>query len=102
VELRGSASLRSIEVIGIMILASAVSQSGFSTASLAERHPTARMSMRSFMQCVNAFSNKFEKRSHAFASNFVFYNFRRIITMLGVTPAVASGLVETVMKPLGS
>ena len=101
-ELRGSASLRSIEVIGIMILALAASQSGFSTASLAERHPTARMSMRCLMQCINVFSNKFEKRSHAFASNFVFYNFCRINTTLGVTPAVASGLVEPVMKPLGS
>ncbi|HMM90259.1 hypothetical protein [Bradyrhizobium sp.] len=35
-----------------------------------------------FMQCISMFSNKFENRSHAFASNFVFYNFRRIDRML--------------------
>lgn len=47
---------------------------------------------------MNMFSNKFEKRSHAFALGFVFYNFAAIMRPLGATPSGAPGLVEAVLK----
>jgi hypothetical protein len=40
---------------------------------------------------MNMFSNKFEKRSHAFALDFVFYNFAAIRRPLGATPSRAPG-----------
>ena len=47
---------------------------------------------------MNMFSNKFEKRSHAFALGFVFYNFAAIRRPLGATPSGAPGLVAAVLK----
>ena len=44
---------------------------------------------------MNMFSNKFEKRSHAVALDFVFYNFAAIGRPLGATP---SGRLEAVLK----
>ncbi|HEV3235763.1 MAG TPA: IS1 family transposase [Gemmataceae bacterium] len=67
--------------------------------SFAERQNfTMRMPMRRFTRLTNAFSKKFENHCHALALYFVFYNFCRVHKTLGVTPAMASGLVETVMK----
>ena len=54
--------------------------------------------MRHFMQRMNAFSKKFENRRHVLALYFIFYNLRRVRNTLGVTPAMASVLVEIVTK----
>ncbi|UYO51615.1 IS1 family transposase [Rhodopseudomonas palustris] len=67
--------------------------------SFAERQNlTMRMSMRQFTRLTNALSKKFENHCHALALYFVFYNFCRVHKTLGATPAMASGLVDRVMK----
>jgi IS1 family transposase len=66
--------------------------------SFAERQNlTMRMSMRRFSRLTNAFSKKLANHCHALALYFVFYNFCRVHKTLGVTPAMASGLVDTIM-----
>lgn len=59
---------------------------------------TKRMLMRQFTRLTNAFSKKFENHCHALALYFAFYNFCRVHKTLGATPAMASGLVDRVMK----
>ena len=67
--------------------------------SFAERQNlTMRMSMRRFTRLTNAFSKKFENHCHALALYFVFYNFCRVHKTLGATPAMASGLMDRIMK----
>jgi hypothetical protein len=56
------------------------------------------MSMRRFTRLTNAFSKKFENHCHAVALYSVWYNFCRVHKTLGVTPAMAAGVVETVMN----
>jgi IS1 family transposase len=58
---------------------------------------TMRMHNRRFTRLTNAFSKKFENHAHMVAIWAVWYNFLRIHTTLRVTPAMASGLSETVM-----
>lgn len=57
-----------------------------------------RMSMRRFTRLTNAFSKKSENHCHPLALYFVFYNFCRVHKTLGATPAIASGLIDRVMK----
>jgi IS1 family transposase len=67
--------------------------------SFAERQNlTMRMAMRRFTRLTNAFSKKFENHCHALALYFFWYNWVRNHKTLGVTPAMASGLVQTPMK----
>jgi IS1 family transposase len=58
---------------------------------------TMRMHNRRFTRLTNAFSKKFENHAHMVAIWAVWYNFLRIHTTLRITPAMASGLSETVM-----
>src|SRR5271168_2102319 len=68
------------------------------STSYAERsNLTMRMHNRRFTRLTNAFSKKFENHAHMVAIWAVWYNFLRIHTTLRVTPAMASGLSETVM-----
>jgi IS1 family transposase len=69
-----------------------------STSFVERQNLTMRMSMRRFTRLTNAFSKKFENHCHALALYFFFYNFCRIHKTLGATPAMASGLVDHVMK----
>ena len=68
------------------------------STSYAERaNLTMRMHNRRFTRLTNAFSKKFENHAHMVAIYAVWYNFLRIHNTLRVTPAMASGLSETVM-----
>ena len=67
--------------------------------SFAERQNlTMRMAMRRFTRLTNAFSKKFENHCHALALYFFWYNWVRNHKTLGVTPAMAAGLVQLPMK----
>jgi IS1 family transposase len=67
--------------------------------SFAERQNlTMRMAMRRFTRLTNAFSKKFENHCHALALYFFWYNWVRNHKTLGVTPAMAAGLVPTPLK----
>ena len=60
-----------------------------------ERHNlTMRMSMRRFTRLTNAFSKKVQNHAYAVALYTVWFNFIRVHTTLGTTPAVAAGLAE--------
>src|SRR5947209_18784366 len=67
------------------------------TSFVERQNLTMRMSMRRFTRLTNAFSKKFENHCHALALYFVFYNFCRVHKTLGVTPAMAAGLVDRVL-----
>jgi IS1 family transposase len=67
--------------------------------SFAERQNlTMRMAMRRFTRLTNAFSKKFENHCHSLALYFFWYNWVRQHKTLGVTPAMAAGLVQTPVK----
>jgi IS1 family transposase len=67
--------------------------------SFAERQNlTMRMAMRRFTRLTNAFSKKFENHCHALALYFFWYNWVRNHKTLGVTPAMAAGLIQTPLK----
>jgi hypothetical protein len=54
--------------------------------------------MRRFTRLTNAFSKKFENHCHALALYFFWYNWVRNHKTLGVTPAMAAGLIQTPLK----
>jgi hypothetical protein len=57
-----------------------------------------RMAMRRFTRLTNAFSQKFENHCHSLALYFFWYNWVCSHKTLGVTPAMAAGLVQTPLK----
>jgi hypothetical protein len=63
--------------------------------SFAERQ---NLTMRRFTRLTNAFSEKFENHCHALALYFFWYNWVRNHKTLGVTPAMAAGLIQTLLK----
>jgi IS1 family transposase len=70
----------------------------FVSTSYSERsNLTMRMHNRRFTRLTNAFSKKFENHAHMVAIYAVWYNWVRIHKTLQVTPAMASGLSQTVM-----
>ena len=54
-----------------------------------------RMQMRRFTRLTNAFSKKLENLKYAVALHFFHYNFMRIHTTLRATPAMVSGVTNT-------
>jgi IS1 family transposase len=65
------------------------------STSYAERQNlTMRMSMRRFTRLTNAFSKKIENLAAAVSLHFAYYNFCRVHTTLGTTPAVAAGVAD--------
>ena len=67
------------------------------STSYAERQNlTMRMQMRRFTRLTNAFSKKFENHMHMVALYTVWYNYvKQHKTLKGLSPAMASGLSET-------
>lgn len=67
------------------------------STSHVERHNlTIRMSMRRFTRLTNAHSKKIENHEYSVDLFFMYYNFCRIHSTLGTSPAVASGLADHV------
>ena len=52
--------------------------------------------MRRFTRLTNAHSKKLEKHAYAVAMFFMFYNFCRVHSTIGTSPAVASGITDHV------
>jgi hypothetical protein len=55
---------------------------------------TMRMSMRRFTRLTNGFSKNVENLAAAVSLHFAHYNFCRVHTSLGTTPAVAAGITD--------
>ena len=65
-----------------------------STSYVERQNLTMRMSMRRFTRLTNAFSKKLENHVHAIALHFMYYNFCRLHSSLGTTPAMAAGVTD--------
>lgn len=63
-----------------------------STSYVERQNLTMRMSMRRFTRLTNAHSKSFQALEAAVALHFAWYNFVRIHSTLGTTPAVAAGI----------
>ena len=68
-----------------------------STSFVERQNLTMRMSMRRFTRLTNAFSKRVSHHFAMLSIYFVWYNFCRIHKTLRVTPAMASGLSETLL-----
>ena len=65
-----------------------------STSLIERQNLTMRMNMRRFTRRTNGFSKKLANLRHAVALHFMHYNFVRVHTTLGTTPAIAAGLED--------
>lgn len=63
-----------------------------STSYVERQNLTMRMSIRRFTRLTNAFSKKVENLAAAVSLHFMHYNFCRVHTAIGTTPAVAAGV----------
>ena len=66
-----------------------------STSYVERQNLTMSMSMRRFTRLTNAFSKKIENHIHALSLYFVYYNFCRVHKSLRVSPAMETGLTDT-------
>jgi IS1 family transposase len=66
-----------------------------STSYIERQNLTMRMAIRRFTRLTNAFSKKVENHAHSVAIHFMHYNFVRLHQSLRVTPAMASGITQT-------
>ncbi len=53
-----------------------------------------RMGMRRFTRLTNAFSKKIENLVWAVSFHFMHYNFARVHSTIGTTPAMAAGVAD--------
>lgn len=67
-----------------------------STGYVEHQNLTKRMGTRRFNRLTNAFSKKGENLAHAVSLPFMFYNFARVHTTLGTTPADETGVADQV------
>ncbi len=66
-----------------------------STSCVERQNLTMRVNMRRFTHLTNGFSQKLEKRMHAIALHYMYYNFARIHQNLRCTPAMEAGVSKT-------
>jgi len=67
-----------------------------STSHIERQNLTIRMQLRRFTRLTNAFSKKLENLKAALSLHFTWYNFCRVHSTLRVTPAMASGVADSV------
>jgi len=67
-----------------------------STSHVERSNLTIRMGMRRFTRLTNAHSKKIMYQESSVAMYFMFYNYCRVHSSIGTTPAVASGLADHV------
>lgn len=78
------------------ILTGAPSPKHISTSYVERQNLTMRMHMRRFTRLTNGHSKKLENHHHAIALHFMQYNFCKVHSSIGRTPAMACGIADRV------